>query len=654
MTTCQDQLRGFVLKALLVMVILSTAGAAPDPSVCIPKPPTGEGPPLPKLPSQYTLRIEGNIVTKNYSLEMQEYYDEPGNRGAADTLSRGFESHTSYDYKTGQSITTFGHRCAVANMSTTPFNMYGFKLEDGSPHIGGVNDVFVFGGKYNETYIGQEYVRGILTNHWQNCMYIESANQTYLLDYYFTLPGQHTAGGGEQIPVRATINGTAQTYVPTPSGDFIPINEWHSFYHVYEFFEVIPGPVEDERAFEPPLGYVCENRISEQPYPDMFANLEAFSIGVEVAIPLAQRIYTLYEYYNYPGNIVAYQYQPWGLTEPQDPIKEVHDYNLGLSFKIDLVKSACTIGPIPTYSGEAGSSDDEHVYLRSISSFLQLGKVNWVYEGKSTYRQIPVESWIARMYNYPVAPGVESNVTFEYFFANESWSSEAALHHAVNEIPIALDVSVSTRDNIPAYTNYIASQNFFAFNMGAFNPYMHDVSMCYDSSDSKELAVNMKDKFLYDQYVQNSSNSFYFGVVNSLARAANVTSSRITNPLAVEGSDGIMTIYFRLLGIPPVEGDVLNVTQQITLEESYAKLETAVNTGLMITFRHQTEMVSLEVASKTLRADFYETSTSSGYSVGALVGMGIGMFVCGALIVGAAFFAMSRMSKGPFSYKTQE
>ena len=46
------------------------------------------------------------------------------------------------------------------------------------------------------------------------------------------------------------------------------------------------------------------------------------------------------------------------------------------------MKSACSIGPIPTYSGEAGKSDDEHVYLRSISSFLQLAKVNWVYEGK--------------------------------------------------------------------------------------------------------------------------------------------------------------------------------------------------------------------------------------------------------------------------------
>ncbi|XP_041459070.1 uncharacterized protein LOC121410823 [Lytechinus variegatus] len=646
--------RGFIIASFILLVSILIVAGEPDPNVCIPAPPTGEGPPLPKLPTQYRLRIEANIKNKDYSLEMQEYYDQPGNRGASDTLSRGFQSHTSYNYNTGQSITTIGDRCFVANMSTTPFNLYGFELVDGSPHIGGVNDIFTFGGKYNETYIGQEYVRGILTNRWQNCMYIESTNQTYLLDYFFSIPSHKTAGGGGEIPVRAVMNGTGQTYVPGPGGEPIPLPTRHSFYHIYDFFEVIPGPVTEERAFEPPLGFMCENRISEQPFPELY-DMDVFNVGVELAVPApANRIYTIWEYYNYKANIVAYQYQPWGVGEPKDPLKEVHDYNLGLSFQIDIAKSSCTVGPIPVYTGEAGSDDGEHVYLRSISSFLQLGKVNWVYEGQSTRRQIPVESWIAQINDFEVGPGMTSNMTLEYFFANESWSSAAKFHHAVNHIPVALDVTYTVKGNIPVPIKSSVSQHFFALNYDAFNPYMTDVSLCYDSKDSKELAIDMEDKYIFDVYVQNSTNSFYFGVVNSLAKAANVTASRISNPVAIEGNGGMMTIYFKLLGIPPVEGDVLNITQQITLEESHEKLDKSINEGLMITFRSEGQQVDLPVARQSLRADFVPAETSGGFTVGALVGMGIGMFVFGGILAMGVAFLMSRMSKGPFSYKTQE
>lgn len=41
-----------------------------------------------------------------------------------------------------------------------------------------------------------------------------------------------------------------QTYVPGPGGEPVPLPTRHSFYHIYDFFEVIPGPVTEERAFE--------------------------------------------------------------------------------------------------------------------------------------------------------------------------------------------------------------------------------------------------------------------------------------------------------------------------------------------------------------------------------------------------------------------
>lgn len=48
--------------------------------------------------------------------------------------------------------------------------------------------------------------------------------------------------------------------------------------------------------------------------------------------------------------------------------------------------------------------------------------------------------------------------------------------------------------NIPVPIKSSVSQHFFALNYDAFNPYMTDVSVCYDSKDSKELAIDMEEK----------------------------------------------------------------------------------------------------------------------------------------------------------------
>ena len=49
---------------------------------------------------------------------------------------------------------------------------------------------------------------------------------------------------------------------------------------------------------------------------------------------------------------------------------------------MNLDNGWCTVGPIPVGSGEAGSDDGKHVYLRSITSFFNLPGLYWVYEGK--------------------------------------------------------------------------------------------------------------------------------------------------------------------------------------------------------------------------------------------------------------------------------
>lgn len=90
----------FLVSGLLIC----SSWAEPDPEICIPGPGSKDGPELPELPNQYRLFVEANIMNKNYSTEIEESYDAPGNRGSSYSITDTRHIFSTYDYKTGQSI----------------------------------------------------------------------------------------------------------------------------------------------------------------------------------------------------------------------------------------------------------------------------------------------------------------------------------------------------------------------------------------------------------------------------------------------------------------------------------------------------------------------------------------------------------------------
>ena len=60
------------------------------------------GPPVPGLPDQFSFTIEGNLIERNSSAIMTEFYDGPGNRGR---LEFGFNASSGigiFDYNLGE------------------------------------------------------------------------------------------------------------------------------------------------------------------------------------------------------------------------------------------------------------------------------------------------------------------------------------------------------------------------------------------------------------------------------------------------------------------------------------------------------------------------------------------------------------------------
>ena len=151
--------------SLLVLFIFPVACQIISP-VCYARSSKYVGPKLPMLPSAFTATIEANIVNKNYSTQLTEFYDGKKNFGAVRNTRRGqtFYAISDYNHDEVISIQENTRSCRVLHISQRRRNFFGpcVPTEKGNcQHIEGVSELFRFGAKFNETWIGEEYIRGI-------------------------------------------------------------------------------------------------------------------------------------------------------------------------------------------------------------------------------------------------------------------------------------------------------------------------------------------------------------------------------------------------------------------------------------------------------------------------------------------------------------
>ncbi|XP_063960121.1 uncharacterized protein LOC129266666 [Lytechinus pictus] len=626
----------------LITVIIAVVDAAPDLSVCDPsdQPYPYDGPPLPTLPSQYRLKVEATITNRHYSFILEEFYDEINNRGASVSKSRGQTHYTTYDYARNQTLqvttddATGTSSCRVSGFSR--FSLFGFHVENGSGHINGTNAVFRFGEEYNETYMGMTTVRGIPANHWQRCVYAPGANITFRLDFYFSNASFHLQSGANAIPLRATINGSAVNRTT---------QQMYNFYHNYEYLEVEPGPITLERAFEPPLGVLCEGYNRTKKFPDFPS---VFGVSLESMTPGYNWIHFSREFYSFPANMFALVHEPIGnSSQNATAIREVHDFNAGLSYRFEYGTDKCTIGPIPvdTFMHDADSPDGKRVVLKSPTSFLLPNQSSWIYQGNTTLRGIDVEGWITAT-NITIGPLVW-NATMEYFFARGNWTGGTDQTGLVHQMPLQFKSSL-TADVGGFPVNVVHIQNMFHYTYH-ISSYVFDVHLCYNEEDSRSMAVEILGMDIRKNYIVNNTQNFYAAVQHAMANASGLPASRIGNVYAAEGVEEILIVYFDMLGLPPVEGNAVNPKHGPELAEALVTLEERVlgKDPIRINFTRDGKDVTLIVGRGSLRFDFHPPSDDNeGVGRGAAAGIGIGMFLLGAII--ATLIAVAYVKRSSF------
>ena len=216
--------------------------------------------PFPQIPQQFSTVVEANFVESrnrsNSTVNVVEYFDTDGNRGRMEFSANGFKEVGIFDYDDGEIFfipdLETGDDCSVRIISESdPFVMvtFGFMRVNGSVHIGTVQNFFDLSDNTNATYIGTEWVRGIFCNRWQTCTTLE--NNSFTLDYYFSVEDWDLAYNNSPIPVQIVLNASRLE-------DGNPEN----IYHIYNFVNFNSGPdAVPEEVFQVPIGLVCTGRI---------------------------------------------------------------------------------------------------------------------------------------------------------------------------------------------------------------------------------------------------------------------------------------------------------------------------------------------------------------------------------------------------------
>ena len=264
-----------MLEILLLSLIGLAAAQQPTPAVPQEFMPVCDfsqstGSPLPDLPDQFSFTIEGNLIERNSTGIMTEYYDGPGNRGRLEFGRNGSSNIGIFDYNLGEIflIPDFrtGDDCRVSPIATSRFTNFTFGIQNinGSIHIGSPS-TFVEALRDDSItqYVGEDMVRGIPTQRWQAC--VNRENISYLIDYYFVAEPWNYEGQGQKldstqmIPVQITLNTTR-----------IDNGTVRNIYHIYTVVDFRAGPDSvPESLFRVPNGLACTGRFPGQPVPQV-------------------------------------------------------------------------------------------------------------------------------------------------------------------------------------------------------------------------------------------------------------------------------------------------------------------------------------------------------------------------------------------------
>jgi hypothetical protein len=592
-------LSGFLLSSLLIGLV----AAENDDLTCQP----GMEPiPLPKLPQQFSVSIEASIGGRNTTVIISEYYDGIGQRGRIDA-SQNFQDPQVFregsliaDYASDQSFYIQYMDSKAVNCMVVPlendrfinFTFHEYPGPNGTVRIGSVNDIFMFGDMMNLTYIGQEFVRGILCDRWQYCF--QSPNITYRTDYYFSVEGWAHPNNGSRVPVIITVNGLNR------DGD-----SNRTVKNTYTFTSFNPNPPRDE-LLSVPQGVICKNRKQLKKFP--LLNPDYLSVISEITNGNLTTYFPFF--YDRKANLVRFD-------NPVSKATIIHDFVQGVQYLINRTNSSCSVSAIGGGALLPDGYIDENGHA-VLSSFLEIitrftnGSDSYVYEGESVVRGIQADVWIAFTDQFKLMAnnGTLVNITMELYFTKELISLNG---QKPMQIPIRLRISgigTGIRNGTKIVRPFDLFLEYFNFNMQEPAYEVFDAYVCSKPSSTKEVT------FTLPGVAMGTDLSGLRGNIRAaFSQATSAPASQFGNIQIQTYSEDTILVTLLLLDPPPAAASPGPSSQQL-----YDMIASALKRGsLSVTVNGN--------SAAAVPQSFQQTPTPS--SPANVVGIGVGCFLGG-------------------------
>lgn len=638
-----------MLVQLCTMVILAhiTCGLISNGfEPCEKTPSSYVGPPLPTLPDQFQTHIEAHFVQKNQTRNIVEYYDYIGNRSVIVDYNRTTKALQKTVLNFNDQEARIIYEDNMCKIMKTNSSWFSFITTDGK-HMRSVKDLLYFSEDMGEVFIsGDEKVRGINVNHWRACVKIPSINGTFNVDYYFSKGSGYSIDGYEvQVPLRAVVNGTGNSRDSNGSIS----DDYHSFYHIYDFFDFKPRVLHDPKVFEVPVGVICNKGDvpKDKPTPEIS---HQFAAGMEKVVMhdgTETERQTIQLYLDFSAKVFRLDVDR-PLRRDQNlyggrPLTYIQDYNTDLMYVIDRLEQNCTVSTLKHPMHREPPPPTVMVdFFQNFSSFI--------YQGQKTWRGLPVESW--GFYNQ------SSKTVTEIFFHTPQPSPQGRLdpHQLDNMIPVGIyknGIGFMPHMQNEEQTTY---EHLFGFSSGHPDPEVFDISMCYAKDHhSTYLALDVTGRNV-DEILRFHQKEFLSEVRQTISGAAGVSATRIASLKWEEarssGTSTTLIVTFQLLD-NKLYGMDSTVGTGPSLADAISNLQKSVNSGTSLVFdvklstSHSVRFSILAGSLWEVYTDKSENQTSSSikkYGAGSMAGLAIGMLVIGALLgLVAAFIIYKRI-----------
>ncbi|XP_041355459.1 uncharacterized protein LOC121373079 [Gigantopelta aegis] len=643
MSSCQ-----FGLCVLLVSVFLAgqTDGAV-DKTICDPAKykqdaASRPGPAKPKLPQQFTTRVECNIRDKGYTIDLKEYYDYVNNRGTVEAWKNDTRIKAIYDYTNNELLilnypSLAGNgipSCTVSTLSTSKQKfLFGLSTStSGSEHIYSAAGALRFGNGQTEVYKGRRTIRdGTVCDVWDSCLYVPRMDGTFYVSWAFSAVNNWTSATAASVPVELQLSGVVNK----------PTRQNISNY--YEFTDFRPYLPNDSSALETDPGTYCKGRVMGRPLPNVTSRFRFESELVELS---NNYVNWIKEYYDYDLGLVRYDYKP----DPNNPSKfgnnkmtRVHDFFSGVAYNLDPMIGNCTITTIDAFGFDAKSKDKSHVRMRTQKEFFYFDKTKYEYAGKRMARDIDCDVYVAIRHDFP--PGYTGGLKtiWEWYFATSQWMESVGYLYEFG-LPVKLQITCPDDPTINMIYNI--------YNYDEDNPriYQTDISGCFNHTAQHIIQFAFPGTFEKD--VSRDLQGFKLAVLQQIVATCSISPLRVNNMQVDYYQHGII-ISFTMLDKPPIQGDTHANTMEVQLGDAVAKLRITVTTGQFVValnpniFKGVKPLVAQPYSDNgDVVVNYYygNQPPPQGYSGGAMAGLAVAMLLISFLIGFGVLFAINKLN----------